>query len=73
MRLARHTWRLGTTRRTPGPDGPLEHAATNQTRTPHGRTFRALCGAGIYHRPGLFDPTSPRACPTCATRTRPTP
>jgi hypothetical protein len=35
-----------------------------------GATFRALCGAGVYHHPtDTFNPDSPRACPRCKAKT----
>lgn len=61
---------IGTTRRTTGDQGPLLHAATHQRRTQWSTTFRAWCGAGVYHRPdlGSFNPDHERACPRCAAK-----
>lgn len=61
---ARNSWG----RTTPG--GPLLHASTGYPRSRTGRTFRALCGAGVYHHEDhvgrRFDPKDPRACAPCA-------
>lgn len=62
------TYTLGTTRRTllVTEYGPVEHASTGLLRTPHGRTLRALCGAGVYERRfATFNTDSPRACRGC--------
>lgn len=72
-------YHVGTTRRSPhGDKGPLEHAFTWRRRTRWGRTFEALCGAGVYLgrvgvRSGeeMFDPDRPRACPKCVSVYRP--
>lgn len=62
------TYPLGTTRRsTEGVDGPLEHALTWERRTRTGKTYRALCGAGVYPVSDMrsFLPAMTRACPRC--------
>lgn len=66
---------IGTTRRRSGAAGSLRHAATWRRRTEHGRTYEALCGAGVYHHHTgeKFDPDHERACPRCVKAVEQTP
>lgn len=67
-------WALGTTNRSAGDAGRVQHAATRHKRSLYGATYRALCGAGVYHHAGeSFDPEHPRACRACVRQVERTP
>lgn len=63
------SYSIGTTRRTQAGTadrlGPIEHADTGHQRTPHGKTSRAVCGAGVYFAGAPWNPDRPRACRRC--------